>query len=306
VEGITLDSSSVLGNTVHSTGFRANGAGIATHGAAILLDSFVEGNDAYSTTTWTLGGGVYARTGITAKYTTIDGNTAYSGTAGNSRGGGLYSSGNLTIENSTIRGNSSRNGGGVFVLGNYATAQGTVINSTISGNHAVTTGGIDIEDYPVRIANSTIAFNEESFFETYGAGLFVFNTNVELESTIASNNYNVYGGTTTEDDVATTRTTFQGTLSGSHNLITLSSMTVPPDTIENKYANLGPLTYNGGQTATHKLMTFSPAVDAGSNAGSVSYDQRGPGFPRVIGPNADIGAFELDTTDEIFSDGFDF
>jgi hypothetical protein len=26
---------------------------------------------------------------------------------------------------------------------------------------------------------------------------------------------------------------------------------------------------------------------------------------RVIGPSADIGAFELDTTDVIFADGFD-
>jgi len=83
-------------------------------------------------------------------------------------------------------------------------------------------------------------------------------------------------------------------------------MTVPPDTIESKYANLGPLAYNGGTTATHKLMTFSPAIDAGSNAGSESYDQRGAGFPRVIGSSADIGAFELNTEDEIFSDGFDF
>ena len=303
--GVTLSSSSVLDSSAHSTGFMVKGAGISTAGSVTLLDSFIGGNDAYSDTTWSIGGGVYANTGLTVKYSVIDGNSAYSGA--NSRGGGLYSHGNLTIENSTIRGNSSRIGGAVFTLGQYATSDLTVVNSTISGNHAVATGGLDIEDYPARIANSTIAFNDEAFFETYGAGLFVFETNVELESTIISNNYNVYGGTTTEDDVATTRNVaYQGTLSGSHNLITLSSMTVPSDTIEGKYANLGLLTYNGGSTATHKLMTFSPAVDAGSNAGSVNYDQRGDGFPRVIGANADIGAYELNTADEIFSDGLDF
>jgi hypothetical protein len=32
------------------------------------------------------------------------------------------------------------------------------------------------------------------------------------------------------------------------------------------------------------------------------YDQRGPGFPRVIGSFADIGAVESDV---IFSNGFD-
>jgi len=302
--GVTLDSSSVLGSSAHSSGYWVKGAGISTPGTVTLLDSFVEGNDSYSTTTWTLGGGVYAKTALNVKYSVIDGNSAYSG-AFVARGGGLYSAGNLTIQNSTIRGNSSRNGGGVFVLGQNATSEVTMINSTVSGNHAVVTGGIDIEDYPARIANSTIAFNDESFFEPYGAGLFVFNTNVELESTIVSNNYNVYSGSNVEDDVATSQN-YSGTLSGSHNLITLSSMTVPPDTIENKYANLGPLTYNGGTTATHKLMTFSPAIDTGSNAGSLNYDQRGAGYPRVIGSNADIGAYELDTADEIFSDGFDF
>jgi len=36
----------------------------------------------------------------------------------------------------------------------------------------------------------------------------------------------------------------------------------------------------------------SPAIDAGSNGGGFLWDQRGPGFPRVVGPRADIGAFE--------------
>jgi hypothetical protein len=33
-------------------------------------------------------------------------------------------------------------------------------------------------------------------------------------------------------------------------------------------------------------------------------DQRGAGFPRVLGVSADIGAFE-GTSDVIFADGFD-
>ena len=36
----------------------------------------------------------------------------------------------------------------------------------------------------------------------------------------------------------------------------------------------------------------SPAVDAGSNLAGLSFDQRGDGFPRVVGAQADIGAFE--------------
>jgi hypothetical protein len=30
----------------------------------------------------------------------------------------------------------------------------------------------------------------------------------------------------------------------------------------------------------------------GNNVAGLNYDQRGPGFPRVKGPRADIGAFE--------------
>ena len=53
----------------------------------------------------------------------------------------------------------------------------------------------------------------------------------------------------TEDDVATSgNQNYAGTLSGSNNLITMSSMTVPPDTIVGKYGQLATLRYNGGTT----------------------------------------------------------
>jgi len=42
---------------------------------------------------------------------------------------------------------------------------------------------------------------------------------------------------------------------------------------------------------THKPSTESPAIDAGAANGQLT-DQRGAGFPRVIGAQADIGAFE--------------
>src|SRR5262249_47512772 len=37
------------------------------------------------------------------------------------------------------------------------------------------------------------------------------------------------------------------------------------------------------------------AINAGSNPASLVYDQRGSGFPRVVGSAADIGAFEVQT-----------
>ncbi|MBX7105756.1 MAG: right-handed parallel beta-helix repeat-containing protein [Gemmataceae bacterium] len=49
---------------------------------------------------------------------------------------------------------------------------------------------------------------------------------------------------------------------------------------------------NGGPSMTCLLLPGSPAIDAGSNPAGLQYDQRGVGFPRVVGAAADIGAAE--------------
>ena len=64
---------------------------------------------------------------------------------------------------------------------------------------------------------------------------------------------------------------------------------------------LGPLADNGGPTQTIALMTGSPAIDAGSNALAVdpstgqtlTTDQRGTGFARIVNGTVDIGAYEV-------------
>ena len=58
---------------------------------------------------------------------------------------------------------------------------------------------------------------------------------------------------------------------------------------------LGPLAYNGGTTRTHALLAGSPAIDAGSNPLGLTTDQRGAGFPRVVGGASDMGAYESGT-----------
>ncbi len=59
------------------------------------------------------------------------------------------------------------------------------------------------------------------------------------------------------------------------------------------------LSDNGGATASHALAAGSAAIDAGTNADAVDalgipleFDQRGLGFPRIVGGMVDIGAFE--------------
>jgi hypothetical protein len=56
---------------------------------------------------------------------------------------------------------------------------------------------------------------------------------------------------------------------------------------------LGPLADNGGPTLTHALLPGSPAIDAGNNAYATDWDQRGPGYPRIVNGIIDIGAFEV-------------
>jgi len=56
---------------------------------------------------------------------------------------------------------------------------------------------------------------------------------------------------------------------------------------------LGPLQDNGGPTLTHALLEGSPAIDAGDNLEAPDYDQRGKGYPRIVGGRIDIGSFEV-------------
>jgi hypothetical protein len=86
---------------------------------------------------------------------------------------------------------------------------------------------------------------------------------------------------------------------------------------------LGPIRDNGGATPTHALQSGSAAIDAGNNTANdpstgvpAPYDERGgptpppiaqppDGYPRVSGPSADIGAYEVQKTDIVFNAEFE-
>ncbi len=63
---------------------------------------------------------------------------------------------------------------------------------------------------------------------------------------------------------------------------------------------LFPLGNYGGPTQTIALMDSSPAVDAGNTAfaqaNGLTTDQRGTGFPRIVGGAVDIGAYESEAS----------
>jgi hypothetical protein len=55
---------------------------------------------------------------------------------------------------------------------------------------------------------------------------------------------------------------------------------------------LGPLQDNGGPTQMMALLPGSPAIDAGALT-DMEWDQRGPGYPRLVNGATDIGAYEV-------------
>ena len=76
---------------------------------------------------------------------------------------------------------------------------------------------------------------------------------------------------------------------------------------------LQPLAFNGGPTATHAILSSSPAIDNGYRLG-LEFDQRGPGFPRSFNTGqgtisesdgTDVGAFEFLPEDGIFGSRFE-
>ena len=63
---------------------------------------------------------------------------------------------------------------------------------------------------------------------------------------------------------------------------------------------LGPLKNYGGVFETHVLLSGSPAIDSGLNPDSLSFDQRGTGYDRVVDGVTDMGSIE-DTYSSTFS-----
>ncbi|HKE48879.1 MAG TPA: choice-of-anchor Q domain-containing protein, partial [Rhodanobacteraceae bacterium] len=240
-------------------------------------------------------GGGFAAGGLTVKYSNFTGNTAFtasdSGSAYYALGGGLFAFGGF-IQNTTFDYNAADAGGGVYLRA--GTSPATFSNSTISSNHAALLGGAMFSAGDIELHNCTIAFNLSG--PRGGGGVLMTGANAELVSTIVANNSP--SGTDGAAD-------FDGggvVVSGSNNLVKISGVAMPGDTITED-PQLLPLAWNGGETRTHAIPATSPAHDAGLNPDGYDFDQRGHGYPRVDDTDPDIGAYELNP-DIIFVDGF--
>ena len=282
-----------------TTSGTAKGGGIFGGTGVLMTYSSVTGCR-NATTYRGYGGGVYSGGDLVVKYSTIADNENDEGQIGD--GGGTFSRRATSIYWSTISGNSATVGGGVY-LGVNGEGTALIAESTISGNEAKSAGGIRA-GMPLRLENSTIAFNRIPRSYTipldyaFSAGLSVRAAPITIESTIIADNV-AYADTDDAEDIGGD---IPIPIDGSHNLFMSSEQPVPPDTLIVD-PRLDPLAGNGGLTRTHALSSESPAIDRG-DAGGYDSDQRGSGFPRVLGTAADIGAYEVDP-DVIFRNGFD-
>lgn len=289
---LTLRDSKLSGNSAHNTGACIYNDVLKGYGTQTLNNLSLSNNSAGNS-----GGSIYSADAVSL---TLN-NCAISHNSAQNWGGAIYNDGSqqgaawLTINSSTLNGNSASTGGAIF---NDGGQQGDthlqISNSTISSNSATNGGGIASNGYygfyvAVQIGNSTFSSNSAS--QTGGAIYIVGGGGekviVSLANTILETG--PMGGNIFSD---------AGTVSSlGYNLSNDNCggyLTSPGDRT-NTQPMLGPLQDNGGPTLTNALLPGSPAIDAGDSnfAPPPSYDQRGPGFDRVINGRVDIGAFEF-------------
>jgi hypothetical protein len=276
-----------------------------------------------------IGTAAIANSGVlTLNYSTIEGISAFAPSGNDAHGGAIFNQGALTINNSTLTNNDVQGGMGTFTGepgwyarhgmggGIYMSAGTLSINSsTLSDNRAL--GGDGTTSYGAHgghagsgyggglyIAGGTVSINNSTFADNqaiegtntnslgypgagYGGGIY---------NAAGSSALQMYDTILADNSAGTADPDLNGSVTSlGHNLIGNSAggTGFAASDLLNVDPQLGPLQNNGGTTETMALLPGSPAVDAGDNTNAPAYDQRGPGFPRIVGGTIDIGAFEV-------------
>jgi hypothetical protein len=276
----------------------ARGAGVYTEGDLTLISSTITDSRAVGLSgSKANGGGAFVVGYFSAHDSTISDNVAAA--AGNAYGynGGVLAGGGVYIRGSTISGNQADYYGGIALNGGAASTA-TIVDSTISSNFASMGFAGIWTNSPVTLANSTVAFNRSFANALHSEGVYSITAPITLQSSIIADNSGADG----QSDLGGGPS---ATVTGSDNLVTSSTLTLPMGT-HTACPQLGPLTNNGGTTRTHALMHTSPAIDQGHPTPGVLLDQRQA--PRMAGAQVDIGSVERqpgETDDRVFVSGFD-
>ncbi|HLJ97912.1 MAG TPA: right-handed parallel beta-helix repeat-containing protein [Gemmataceae bacterium] len=285
---VTGGSVSILNSTItgnNSTG----GFGVLyiESPMALIANCIISGNFAKEGGTLVCGGN------MTINKCTISGNGVDPVALEPDSAGAIQNGATMSLSDSTISGNSGWVGGirnvGSLQVTNCTIANNTgfapfptgggIANLAVGGNANLTLVSSTVADNFVTNSNNTAT-------QLYAGQLYEGIATVQLRNTI------VTGGGRRPNFFAGPGGNF---VSQGHNLTSddgAGFLTGPGDLI-NLDPQLGPLQNNGGSTQTLAPLPGSPVVDAGDNTDAPDWDQRGPGFPRIVAGSIDIGALEV-------------
>ncbi|TAG02653.1 MAG: hypothetical protein EAZ43_08665 [Betaproteobacteria bacterium] len=303
---VLVDNSTIDGN--ETTGAGSNGGGIAAGNGVgeglALISSRLESNAVRNgTVSQTRGGGAISFGETRILNSIVANNSAGIGFSSGEGGGVFAFAGTTTVTQSTFAGNEAATGGALALFSSASAT--TITNATFVGNRANVPGtnsGLGGAIYnlsPLTIRNSTLVQNTTTGL---GGGILNSNGSVTLQSTIVANSTS-QSAASPAPNVDVHNTTGIVNLTGANNLVRVSAnFTMPAGTLTSDPL-IAALSDNGclapagasGTTQCPQTMLLgagSPAINAGNNAAGVLYDQRGAGFPRVVGAAADIGAVE--------------
>jgi hypothetical protein len=277
-----------LGGSAGKGGFGGGGGGSfdTTFGAGGF-----GGSDGTSGNTTTGGGGGGAGMGgaifnlggqITVVNSTFAYNTALGGTdsvgggRGGSLGGGIFNlNGDITVINSTFASNSADTGGSIYNLSHDGTegvpfqrvASAFLANSIFEDSSSASQRGIEQLNPSADEVHNEFVVNSQTTSGSFLASIDASAPNITNHGGFV----NVNGDMQTD-----------GLITDSGSVVTAG------------------LAGNGGLTPTVAIAFNSAAANKGDNnladdpsaESSLVNDQRGPGFPRIIGGNVDLGAYE--------------
>lgn len=291
----TITNTIIEGNRTQNDG----GVRCITSCTGRLIDVIIRNN----TATGNVGGGLGAAGNLYLERVQVLDNT-HTGQLGAGGLSCLQASGQthtIVVIDSLIAGNTTTGDGGGIRLG---TIEGfyesdpilVVINTTIVGNRAARGAGVSVGRGRATLSSVTIADNEAS---GEGGGILRNTGRIELRNSVVARNRGGRGadcrGTINSAGYTLVgRATDCTVTGGSGNRVGTTASPI------DARLDMG-LADNGGPMRTLALLAGSPAVNAGDPAGctdgmrALANDQRGAGFPRVVGGRCDVGAFELNT-----------
>ncbi|MEP7011816.1 MAG: right-handed parallel beta-helix repeat-containing protein [Acidobacteriota bacterium] len=280
---IVIEDSALLANSVPFAG-ASRGAAITSYGSLVLRRSLVRFNQSDF--------GAIFHTGDA-----LIEDSEFSDNLGQYLGSAvvLYPPGPWIVRRTLFRDNVDIQDGpsGLLLVG--TAGSGIVENCTFTGNSS-STGSVVMTQAPITVRNSTFYANKVTGYPGGGGVLHVDLSTVRLAS-------NLFGKHELRD--ISVNPNHGAAVDATYNLFHSDAASLPPGVVcatstlgganlcGVAAAGVGSLGPNGGSTWTIPLLAASPAINAGSSPGSLTTDQRGPGFARSVGLGTDIGAFEV-------------